>query len=71
VDPLICSWQAVSERERVQGAVLQPYWCQVARAPGRMLHVCSLSHPSDVFLLKQEGNFISFSKTILKEQKNK
>lgn len=34
-----------------------------------MLPVCSLNRLSDVFLLKWQDDFISFSKVILKEQK--
>lgn len=66
VDPLICSWQRVGGREGGQGVVLQLHSCQAARPPGRMLSMCSLNHLSDVFLLKQQDYFISFSKVNFK-----
>lgn len=61
-DPLICAWQTVIEREGDQGVVLQLHLHQAARIPGRMLTMCSLNHLSDVFLLKLQHYFISFSK---------
>lgn len=64
VHPLICAWQTVIEREGGQGVVLQPCLCQAARPPGRMLPMCNLNCLSDIFLLKQQDDFISFSKVI-------